>query len=99
RDGPVDFLGHWNKFLARNGGFFEKMGAFVKTAIARKELIPMPKEIYWSIAFAPLYQMVLFHQSKFGLGGRPSGPGEKKFILDDTTLDFALKLVTKALKP
>src|SRR3954470_18453157 len=42
------------QFLPRlDPTFFEKMGAFVKTAIARKELIPMPKEIYWSIAFAP----------------------------------------------
>src|SRR4051812_1736405 len=39
--------------------YVEQMGAFAKAAILRKELIPMPKEIYWSIAFAPLYQMVL----------------------------------------
>jgi len=79
--------------------FVEKMGAFAKAAIARKELIPMSREIYWSIAFAPLYQMVIFHQSKFGLVGRPLNPGEKKFELDDASLDFALKLVIKALKP
>lgn len=88
------------QFLPRlDSTFFEKMSSFARRAIARKELIPMPKEIYWSIAFAPLYQMVLFHQSKFGLGGRPPGPGEKKFEIVDATLDFALKLVTKALKP
>ena len=79
--------------------FFDKMGAFAKAAILRKELTPMPKEIYWSVAFAPLYQMVIFHQSKFGLGGRPCGPGEKKFKLDEASLEFALKLVIKALKP
>ena len=79
--------------------FFEKMGAFAKAAVLRKELTPMPREIYWSIAFAPLYQLVLFHQSKFGLGGKCPGPGEKKFELDDASLEFALKLVIKALKP
>jgi len=79
--------------------FVEKMGAFAKAAIQRKELIPMPREIYWSIAFAPLYQLVIFHQSKYGLVGRPPGPGEKKFQLDEAAFDFALKLVLKALKP
>jgi AcrR family transcriptional regulator len=79
--------------------FFDKMVVFVTNAIRRKELLPVSKEIYWSIAYAPLYQLLKFHQSKFGLGGRPCGPGEKKFELDDASLDLALKLVVKALKP
>ena len=79
--------------------FFERMVLFVKSAVRRKELVSVPKEIYWSIAYAPLYQLLKFHQSQFGLGGRTCGPGEKKFELDEAALDLALQLVTKALKP
>src|SRR5882762_7766015 len=41
--------------------FKESMGKFVENAIKRKELMPLPFEVYWSIAFSPLYQLVKFH--------------------------------------
>ena len=75
-------------------GFMSTMKAFVKGAIERKELIKVPVEIYWSLAFAPLYQLLKFHKHGKGLG--PSGG---PFSLDDKTMNLTLDLVLKALKP
>jgi TetR/AcrR family transcriptional repressor of multidrug resistance operon len=73
--------------------FLDAMSKFVHTAIERKELIPLPVEIYWSIAFAPLYQLVKFHISKTSM------PGREPFVFNDERIDQALSLVLKALKP
>ena len=78
---------------AKGGRFGETMKQFVANAIARGELVRMPVAVYWSVAFAPLYQLVKFH-----LAGR-SLPGAGPFALDQETLDQALALVLKALKP
>lgn len=73
--------------------FMEAMRTFIKGAILRNELIRIPVEVYWSVAFAPLYQLLKF--SKHGKGM----PGTGKFILDDKTMMLTLDLVLKALKP
>jgi len=73
--------------------FIDAMSKFVHTAIGRNELIQLPVEIYWSIAFAPLYQLVKFHIAKTSMPGRPP------FDFDETKIDLALSLVLKALKP
>ena len=73
--------------------FLDAMSTFVYTAIERKELIPLPVEIYWSIAFAPLYQLVKFHISKTSM------PGRAPFVFNEERIDQALSLVLKALKP
>lgn len=73
--------------------FLDAMSTFVHTAIERKELIPLPVEIYWSIAFAPLYQLVKFHISKTSM------PGRAPFVFNEERIDQALSLVLKALKP
>lgn len=73
--------------------FSNAMRQFVHGAIERKEVIPLPVEIYWSIAFAPLYQLVKFHTSGKGF------PGSGNFKLDDQKLTQTLALVLKALKP
>ncbi|MHA4740089.1 TetR/AcrR family transcriptional regulator [Dyadobacter sp. MSC1_007] len=73
--------------------FLQAMGRFVHKAIERQELIPLPIEIYWSVAFAPLYQLVKFHIAKTGMPGRPP------FILDEEKINLTLGLVLKALKP
>ena len=74
--------------------FFKAMHEFVQHAISRKELVKLPIEVYWSIAFAPLYQLVKMHMSGRGLRGGP-----EKFVLDDKIMNQTLKLVLKALKP
>lgn len=74
--------------------FLKTMGEFVHNAINRKELVKLPVEVYWSVAFAPLYQLVKMHMSGRGLRG-----GMEKFVLDDKIMNQTLRLVLKALKP
>lgn len=72
--------------------FKNAMHAFVSKAIERKELMPLPIEVYWSIAYAPLYQLVKYHmQGKSFTNNR--------FRLQPAMMEQALKLVLKALKP
>lgn len=74
--------------------FFDAMALFVQTAIQRKELIPLSVEVYWSVAFAPLYQLLKFH-----IQGRSFGGKTEKFVLTEEIMMQALKLVIKALTP
>lgn len=74
--------------------FLTAMGDFVHNAIKRKELMPLPLEVYWSIAYSPLYQLVRMHM----LGRGMKGIGEK-FVLDEKIINQTLQLVVKALKP
>jgi TetR/AcrR family transcriptional repressor of multidrug resistance operon len=73
--------------------FTTAMREFVHNAIKRKELVKLPVEVYWSIAFAPLYQLIKLHMSGRGIGGF------EKFELDEKIMNQTLKLVLKALKP
>jgi AcrR family transcriptional regulator len=93
--------------LVRNSPQFEKthkadstfvkaMRDFAHNAIERKELIPLPFEVFWSIAYAPLYQLVKFHLLPRMMGPPVSG---KKFVLDEQQTELAFQLVLKALKP
>ena len=72
--------------------FKEVMGKFVNNAIQRKELVELPFEVYWSVAFAPLYQMIKFHNQGKSMVN-------EKFTLNEDILLQALSLVLKALKP
>lgn len=73
--------------------FVAMMHEFVHNAIKRKELVKLPLEVYWSLAFAPLYQLVKYHMT--GRGVR----GTEKFELDEKTMTLTLKAVLKGLKP
>lgn len=73
--------------------FSQTMERFVKGAIQRGEIVRLPVEVYWSVAFAPLYQLLRFHQHGLGF------PGKGPFVLDQKTIDQTLSLVLKALKP
>lgn len=73
--------------------FIAAMRAFCEGAIRRGELIRIPVEVYWSVAFAPLYQLVKFHMNGRGL------PGTRHFVLDDALMSQTLDLVVKALTP
>jgi hypothetical protein len=48
--------------------------------------------VYWSIAYAPMYQLIKFHNQGKTFTGR-------KFVLNDKTIMQTLQLVLKALKP
>jgi AcrR family transcriptional regulator len=83
-----------DRAIAVSGGKFRQMmREFVGNAILRKQLVAVPVEIYWSIAFAPLYQLVKFHIHKKNM----SGTGN--FLLTERMLETTLQLVLKALKP
>lgn len=84
---------HLREGNAHHGVFVAAMRAFCDGAIRRGELIKVPVEIYWSVAFAPLYQLVKFHVHGRGL------PGTSRFVLDDKLMVQTLDLVIKALTP
>ncbi|AOW09678.1 TetR/AcrR family transcriptional regulator [Flavobacterium gilvum] len=68
------------------------MGDFAKNAIERKELISTSKEVFWSIAYGPLYTLLRFHNEGKSLGGTP-------FKLTKKATEDAFELVIKALTP
>jgi len=72
--------------------FGDVLGKFVHNAINRGELQPLPFEVYWSVAFAPLYQLIKFH-------AQGNSPANACFRITDEIVDQTLKLVLKALKP
>jgi TetR/AcrR family transcriptional regulator, multidrug resistance operon repressor len=78
---------------AKGRDFIEAMRAFCRGAIARGELVRVPVEVYWSVAFAPLYQLLKFHLHGRGLSGTP------RFTLDERLMDQTLDLVVRALTP
>ena len=70
--------------------FRRVMGLFMQTAIEKGEIDPMPLEVYWSVAFAPLYNLIRFHQRGKSVAGRA-------FKLTDEVLWKTFDLVLKAL--
>lgn len=89
----IKYSPYHEAFMKNMDTTFQKtMGEFVHNAINRKEIVRVPLEIYWSLAFAPLYQLVKMHMSGRGLRA-------EKFVLDDKIMNQTLRLVLKALKP
>ncbi len=84
---------HERAVMTAANPFKDSMKTFVANAIRRQELVKAPVEVFWSVAFAPLYQLVKFHMTGKGL------PGNGPFVLDDKTLELTVNLVVKALKP
>jgi AcrR family transcriptional regulator len=73
--------------------FGKIMQAFVKNSIQNGELEQIPIEVFWSVAYAPLYNLLKYHQHGY------SFPGFKEFKLDEKTLETTLQLVLRALTP
>ncbi|MFN8352809.1 MAG: TetR/AcrR family transcriptional regulator [Spirosomataceae bacterium] len=71
--------------------FKETMGKFITHAIKNQEIRPMPLEVFWSVAYAPLYNLIRFHQEGQSVGGRP-------FTWNEDYMEQTLLLVLKALK-
>mgnify|MGYP002375251263 CR=1 FL=1 len=86
--------------------FFAIMGDFVRGAIARGELTDFgstgtelanyPAELFWSLAFAPLYHLLRFED---GFDGPGTLHGNEPFRLDQKKLDLLLERVLRALRP
>lgn len=79
-------------FESIQNDFAEIMGKFTRNAVQRGELKALPLEVYWSIAFAPLINLVRFHLDGRSVGNRP-------FTFSDEIMNQTLELVLKALKP
>jgi TetR/AcrR family transcriptional repressor of multidrug resistance operon len=84
----------YEKSVKMDPKFSAAMRTFAHRAIERNELVKLPIEIYWSIAYAPLYQLVKFH-----LARKPMFASPEKFILTEEKMETALQLVLKALRP
>lgn len=81
-----------NVFRKVKEEFSVVLGEFVRGAIKRKELAKLPLEVYWAIAFSPLYTLIKFHNDGRSIGG-------KEFEWNDAYMKQTLKLVLKALQP
>jgi AcrR family transcriptional regulator len=84
---------HAHDETSKGRDFIAAMRTFCRGAIQRGELVRVPVEVYWSVAFAPLYQLLKFHLHGRGL------PGTPRFALDDKLMDQTLDLVVRALTP
>lgn len=72
--------------------FKNTMIAFFQNAVERKEMIPVSKDVFWSVAYGPLYSLLRFHDKGKSLGGFP-------FTLTKEIQNEAFELVIKALTP
>jgi TetR/AcrR family transcriptional repressor of multidrug resistance operon len=72
-------------------GFKQAMGTFMKNAIRNGEINSMPLEVFWSIAYGPLYTLIRFDNEGRSIGGQP-------FKLSNKILWQTFELVLKALK-
>ena len=73
--------------------FLHAMHTFLDNAVKRKELVKLPLEVYWSVAYAPLYQLLKYHINGHAFPGKP------RFQLSDAVMKRTLEIVLKALKP
>lgn len=71
--------------------FKKSMGRFVKNAVARGEINELPIGVYWSVAFAPLYSLVRFHNEGRSISNKP-------FQLTEEMLWQTFEMVLKAMK-
>jgi len=74
------------------GKYKQMMTEFMVLAIERKELISVPYEVFWSIAYGSLYSLLEFHRDGKSMSG-------KSFVLNDKIKNEAFNLVLKALTP
>ena len=64
---------------------------FMHGVVARGEMKPMPLEVFWSVAYAPLYSLVRFDREGQSIAGKP-------FKITDQMLWQTFDLVIKGLK-
>jgi AcrR family transcriptional regulator len=78
-------------FKKVKSNFGNAMGKFMKNAVARGEINPMPMEVYWSVAYAPLYNLIRFHQEGKNMAG-------KSFVLTQKLIWQTFELTLKGIK-
>ncbi|MEL1246123.1 TetR/AcrR family transcriptional regulator [Flavobacterium sp. DGU11] len=74
------------------GNFSETMGRFCQNAVKRGQLVPLRLEVFWSIAYGPLYNMLQFDAEGKSFGNRP-------FKFNNDMKEEAFAIVIKALTP
>ena len=79
------------QFAEATNGYKDMVTRFVQNAINRGEIDDLPLEVYWAIAFAPLYTLITFHHKGQSPAGGP-------FKMTDKLLWQTFDLVIKALK-
>lgn len=72
--------------------FREKMNQFVQNAVAKKEIIELPSELFWALAYGAFYTLIKFHLNQATMAGNP-------FSLSEQKLKLTFDLVIKSLKP
>lgn len=85
---------NYSDYIVQEGikDFKNSMIQFFENAVERKEMLPVSKDVFWSIAYGPLYALLRFHNKGKSLGGSP-------FKLTKEIQDQAFELVIKALTP
>ncbi len=73
-------------------GFGNVMGQFCHNAIQRGELVPLSMEVFWSVAYGPLYSLLRFEAEGKSFGN-------KAFKFTNDMKEEALRVVLKALTP
>lgn len=68
------------------------MTQFIENSFRKKEITPMTFEVFWSIAYGPLYTLLNFHNEGKSMGGKP-------FTLTKEMMKEAFQASIKALKP
>ncbi|KGO93909.1 TetR/AcrR family transcriptional regulator [Flavobacterium subsaxonicum] len=68
------------------------MRQFIDNALNNKQLVPMSFEVFWSVAYGPLYTLLNFHREGKSMGG-------KTFTLTPDMMEEAFNATIKALKP
>ncbi|MFP9112788.1 TetR/AcrR family transcriptional regulator [Flavobacterium sp. RHBU_3] len=83
-----------NDYVLQNsvGNFKEILGTFTKNARDRGELVHLPFEVFWSIAYAPMYTLLRFEAEGKSMGNKP-------FKLTEEMKDQVFTAVIKALTP
>ncbi|PWB26428.1 TetR/AcrR family transcriptional regulator [Flavobacterium sp. HTF] len=68
------------------------MKQFIEKSLYNNELSSMSFEVFWAVAYGPLYTLLNFHTEGKSMGGKP-------FSLTDTMMKEAFDATIKALKP
>lgn len=72
--------------------FGKVMGAFFHRAVENKELMPLSMDVFWSIAYSPLYTLLRFHKEGKNFANKP-------FKFSQKVMNEAFELVIKSLTP
>ncbi|HMS66540.1 MAG TPA: TetR/AcrR family transcriptional regulator [Saprospiraceae bacterium] len=71
--------------------FSQEMGGFMKNAVKNGETDRTKPEVFWSVAFAPLYNLIRFHIAGKSMGGAP-------YQLSEQDMKAAFDIVIKGIK-